>query len=88
MKKPFNSNLKKYFMPDSKRNRNSQKGNEEENRTGSNKKEQRGHHKLPDDPSNNPAESISTADDTANGKYSRTNKRDEDVDNDDTRGGR
>ena len=32
-------------------------------------------------------ESISTRGDTANGKYSRTGIRDEDIDNDDTRGG-
>jgi hypothetical protein len=72
-------------MPGNNRNRNSEKGNADENRTGANNE---GYRKLPDDPSNDPAESISTANDTSNGKYSRTNKRDEDVDNDDTRGGR
>lgn len=68
-------------MPDSKRNRNSTKGSEEESRQG-NKKNQ--YKKLPDD-EKNPAESISTADDTANGKYSRTRKRKEEIDNDETR---
>ena len=75
-------------MPNSDRNRNSQKGNENESRTGNKKKEKEGYKKLPDNPKNAPDKSISTADNTASGIYSRTNKRDEDIDNDDTRGGR
>ena len=70
------------------RNRNSQKDTDRENRTGKNVRKDAHNKKLPDDPSNNPSESVSTRDDTANGKYSRTNKRDDEVDNDDTRGGR
>ncbi len=41
--------------------------------------------KLPDNPSNG-AESVSSAGHTANGKYSRTNVRDEEIDNDEVRG--
>ena len=62
-------------MPDSNRNRNSLKGNEEEDRTGT--KRETGYRKLPDDPNNPSDESISTADDTAKGKYSRVNIRKE-----------
>jgi len=69
-------------------NRNSQKGSDKENLTGKGKPENAGNKKLPDNNQNNPEESISTRGDTANGKYSRTNKRDEDIDNDDTRGGK
>jgi hypothetical protein len=69
------------------RNRNSEKGNGTENRTRRNFKNDN-HYKNPDDPANDPAESTSTRGDTANGKYSRTNRRDDEVDNDDTRGGR
>ncbi len=67
------------------RNRQGEKGSDSENRTGERNKE---YMKLPDDQINNPSESVSTRDDTANGKYSRTDVRDEDIDNDDTRGGR
>ena len=74
-------------MTDSNRNRQGNKGNDQEQRTGANKGREP-YVKLPDDPSNAPDESISTADDTANGKYSRTSRRDDEVDNDDTRGGR
>ena len=70
------------------RNRNSEKGNDTENRTGKNLQKDTHYRKLPDDNSNDPAESISTRGDTSNGKYSRTNKRDEEIDNDDTRGGK
>ena len=70
------------------RNRNSQKGNDKENRTGKNKKNETGYRKLPDDPENKPDESISTADNTAGGIYSRTGIRDDEVNNEDTRGGR
>jgi hypothetical protein len=75
-------------MPNRKRNRVGVKSNEEENRTGKNNPENTGYRKLPDDPSNRSDESISTADNTASGKYSKTKVRDEDIDNDDTRGGR
>ena len=74
-------------MAESTRNRNSEKGNERENRGGK-KQVDDDYRKLPDNPENAQDESVSTADDTANGKYSRTAKRDEDIDNDDTRGGR
>jgi hypothetical protein len=70
------------------RHRQGLKGNDEENRTGAkNKPVPAGYKKLPDNPKNRSDESISTRDDTANGKYSRTRKRDEDIDNDNTRGG-
>lgn len=76
-------------MANSNRNRNGQKGNDKENRVGGNRDENRGNRKLPDNPNNSADdESISTAGDTSNGKYSRTNVRDEDIDNDETRGGR
>jgi hypothetical protein len=70
------------------RNRNSEKGSEKENRTGENGAENAHNHKLPDNPNRNPEELISTRGDTSNGKYSKTGKRDEDIDNDDTRGGK
>ena len=70
------------------RNRNSEKGNDTENRRGKNLQKDSHYKKLPDDQANDPAESVSTRGDTASGKYSRTNKRDEDIDNDDTRGGK
>jgi hypothetical protein len=72
-------------MPGNKRNRQGEKGNDKENRTGAEKSRYK---KLPDNPSNPPDESISTRDNTADGKYSRTGKRDDEIDNDDTRGGR
>ncbi len=79
----FNKN---YFMSNHNGGNNSDdKGQQAENRTGQENQQQTGHHKLPDNP-NNPPESISTAGDTANGKNSRTNIRDEDVDNSDVRG--
>ena len=59
-----------------------------ENRRSKNLQKDIGYTKLPDDIKNDPAESTSTRGDTANGKYSRTNKRDDKVDNDDTRGGK
>jgi hypothetical protein len=70
------------------RNRNSEKGNDTENRRGKNLQKDTGYTKLPDDTTNDPAESISTRGDTATGKYSRTSKRDDEIDNDDTRGGK
>jgi hypothetical protein len=75
-------------MPESNRNRTSVKGNENENRSGAGTTENSGYKKLPDNPQNAPNESISTADDPSNGKYSKTSKRDEDINNEETRGGR
>jgi hypothetical protein len=75
-------------MPNSNRNRNSQKGNEKENRKGGITEEKEGYKKLRDNPSNKSDESISTADDSSSGIYSRTGKRDDEVNNEDTRGGR
>ena len=43
-------------------------------------------HKLPDTPNDEYNENISTADDTSNGKYSKTNVRKEDKDLDAVRG--
>lgn len=62
-------------MPNSNKNRNSIKGSEDEDRTGA--KKETGYRKLPDDPDNPQDESISTADNTANGKYSRVDIRKE-----------
>lgn len=70
------------------RNRNSEKGSEQENRTGQAVRKDAHNKKLPDNPHRNPEETVSTVGDTSNSKYSRTDKRDEDIDNDDTRGGR
>ena len=75
-------------MTGNKRNRNSHKSNDKENRTGKNTEEKTGYRKLPDNPQHKPDESISTADDTAGGIYSRTGKRDDEINNEDTRGGR
>jgi len=73
-------------MPGNNRNRNSQKSNDKENRTGNNTEEKTGYRKLPDNNKNKPDESISTAGNSASGKYSRTAKRDEDINNEDVRG--
>ena len=70
------------------KNRDSQKGNDMENRRGRNLQKDTQYKKLRDDLANDPAESVSTRGDTANGKYSRTNQRDEDINNDETRGGK
>jgi hypothetical protein len=70
------------------RNRNSEKGTDAENRTGQNTRKDAHNKKLPDNPDRNPEELISTRGDTSNGQYSKTDKRDEDIDNDDTRGGK
>ena len=70
------------------RGRRQQKGSEGENRTGQNTRKDANNHKLPDNPDNNPEELVSTRGDTSNGQYSKTNKRDDEVDNDDTRGGK
>jgi hypothetical protein len=74
-------------MADSNRNRNSIKDNDKKkgNRLS---EENKGNQKRPNNPQNRQDETISTRGDTSNGKYSKTNKRDEDVDNDDTRGGK
>lgn len=72
-------------MPDNKRNRNSNKDKDRENRTGSDKKQQSDNYrKLPDNPK--PGDDISTHGDTSKGKYSRTGKRDDEVNNTDVRG--
>ncbi len=73
-------------MASNNENRDTLKGNGNEQRTGS-KPENAGNRKLPDNP-RNADESISTRNDTANGKGSRTGLRDDQVDNDETRGGR
>ena len=73
-------------MADSNRNRNSKKGSEKETRKGTGE-DNRGNSKRPDNRDNASDYRISTRCDTANGKYSRTGIRDEDIDNDDTRGG-
>jgi hypothetical protein len=62
-------------MPSSNQNRNSIKGSEDEDRTGA--KKETGYRKLPDNPDNPQDESISTADNTANGKYSKVDIRKE-----------
>jgi len=66
------------FMPDSNRNRNGIKGNSDENRTDNNPKNSQDYVKLPDQPRREDEDDVSTAGDTANGKYSRTGKRKED----------
>jgi len=72
-------------MSSNNRNRNGQKETDKDKRTGMHNETYR---KLPDDPDLDPADSNSTANDTSQGKYSKTGKRDDEVDNDDTRGGR
>ena len=72
-------------MPGNNRNRNGQKETDKDKRTGMHSEPYK---KLPDDPNLDPTSSPSTANDTSGGKYSKTDKRDEDIDNDDTRGGR
>ncbi len=74
-------------MADSNRNRNSVKDTDKK-KGNRNSEENSRNRKLPDNPQNQQDETISTKGDTARGKYSKTNKRDEDIDNDDTRGGR
>jgi hypothetical protein len=74
-------------MADSNRNRNSVKDTDKK-KGNRNSDENSRNRKLPDNPQNNPNETVSTRGDTSRGKYSKTNKRDEDIDNDDTRGGR
>jgi len=72
-------------MSSNNRNRNGIRESDKDKRTGMHSEPYK---KLPDDPNLDPADSNSTANDTSQGKYSKTGKRDEDVDNDDTRGGR
>jgi hypothetical protein len=74
-------------MADSNRNLNSVKDTDKK-KGNRNSDENSRNRKLPDNPQNESDESVSTRDDTSNGKHSRTDKRDEDVDNDDPRGGR
>ncbi|WP_343699853.1 hypothetical protein [Chitinophaga sp.] len=69
------------------RNRQGIKGNDKENRTGHKNPVEGGYRKLPDNPKNRSDENVSTRNNPANGKYSRTKKRDEDIDNDNVRGG-
>lgn len=75
-------------MPNSKRNRKSAKDTDKENRRGKPAMKSDQYRKLADNPSNAPGQSISTADDSSNGIYSRTGKRDDEISNEDTRGGR
>jgi hypothetical protein len=63
-------------MANSNRNRNSEKTNANESRTGT-QPENRGNRKLRDNASGND-ESISTRGDSSNPKYSKTNVRKED----------
>jgi hypothetical protein len=74
-------------MADSNRNRDSIKDTDKK-KGNRNSEENSRNRKLPDNPQNDQDETISTRGDTSGGKYSKTNKRDEDIDNDDTRGGR
>jgi hypothetical protein len=67
-------------------NRNSEKSSENENRTGS-LPENASNHKLPDNQTPTDEDSVSTHGDSSNGKYSKTNKRDDEVDNNNVRGG-
>jgi hypothetical protein len=83
----FDIHHKTIFMADSNRNRNSIKDTDKK-KGNRNSEENSGNRKLPDNPQNDQDETISTRGDTSQGKYSKTNKRDEDIDNDDTRGGR
>ncbi len=75
-------------MPASNRNRYGQKEYNKEDRTGNNTPEKTGYRKLPDNLTNKPDKSISTTDNTANGKYSRTRKRKDEINKEETRGGR
>ena len=70
-------------MPDSSRNRSSQKGNEKKKRTGRNPKEKTIYEKLPDDSVYAPEESMDTADDISGEIYSQSPQMDEDIDYDD-----
>ncbi len=72
----------------SKRNRYSQKGPEKEDRTGMSKQAPGDYQKLRNNPHRRSDESVSTRNNPANGKYSRTHKRDDEINNADTRGGR
>lgn len=72
-------------MPNSNRNRGSRKDHDRENRTGDNNESKTGYRKLPDN-NNATGDTVSTRGDSASGKYSKTNKRDEDIDNSDVRG--
>lgn len=74
-------------MADSNRNRKSTKDTDKK-KANRNSEENTWNRNLPNNPGNAQDETVSTRGDTSRGKYSKTNKRDEDVDNDDTRGGR
>lgn len=79
------SHLNHITMPGNNRNRNSQKETDKDKQSGMHSEPYR---KLPNDPNLDSSDSPSTANDTSGGKYSKTSKRDDEVDNDDTRGGR
>jgi hypothetical protein len=64
-------NFKRVFMAGKKRNRNSEKGSENENRTGA---PEPGYKKLKDNP-NQSTDDVSTQGDTSDPKYSRTGLR-------------
>ena len=74
-------------MADSNRNRGSIKDTDKK-KGNRNSEENSRNKKLPDNHANEQDQTVSTKGDTSNGKYSKTNKRDEEIDNDDTRGGR
>ncbi len=65
-------------MAGKNRNRASEKNTDTEDRTGNNTEEKTGYRKLPDNPIHRSDESVSTADDKSDPKYSRTGKRKED----------
>lgn len=72
-------------MPDNKRNRHSQKDTDSESRTGRDKKQQSDNYrKLPDNPKQ--GDDISMHGDTSGGKYSKTRKRDDEINNAEVRG--
>lgn len=72
----------------SKRNRYSQKGPEKEERAGVSKQAPGEYQKLRNSPHRGTEGRVSTGNNPANGKYSRTHKRDDELNNADTRGGR
>ena len=74
-------------MADSNRNLGSVKDTDKK-KGNRNSEENSGNKKLPDNATDEQDQTVSTRGDASKGKYSKTNKRDEDIDNDDTRGGR
>ena len=76
-------------MSENNRNRQGEKDTDREDRTGKQPMEKTEQYtKIPENATNPPDESVSTADNTAGGKYSKMDKRDDEVNNEDTRGGR